>query len=353
MLEITGKKQSSDMVISPSVNKPKLSIIIVSWNCLGYLTKCLNSILSSSISFPLEIIIIDNASSDGTVEVIKSAYPLIKLIANQSNLGFPRACNQGLKASAGSFLLLLNPDTELHPETLEKSINFLERHPEIGLMGVKIKRPDGRIQLHGGRAFPSLFSLLSNSLGLDRAFPSLKIFSSPDLTFWDHSSSQEVDMISGTFMLFPRQVYEELGGLDERLPLFFEDMEYCWRVKQSGRKIYYLAETEIIHHSGISSTQAPSFWITSLKYEANRLMLRHMGRGGEAALYPLLIFLLSPGRWLLFPFWRLAQKKKGIKVSSHIYLAEVVQAWLWSTKILALFLFARLIKIIRISVSKK
>jgi|GEM_PF-1322519 len=327
------------MVISSPMLKPKLSIIIVSWNCLSYLQKCLRSILSSSLSFPLEIIIVDNGSSDGTVETIKLAYPQVKIIANQSNLGFPRACNQGLKVSSGTFLLLLNPDTELNFDTLEKSVTFLENHPEIGLMGVKIKRPDGRIQLHGGRAFPTLFSLICNSLGLDRAFPSLKIFSSLDLTFWNHASSQEVDMISGTFMLFSRQVYEELGGLDERLPLFFEDMEFCWRVKQSGRKIYYLAETEIVHHSGASSTRAPSFWITSLKYEANQLMLSEMGRRGEACLYPLLIFLLSPGRWLLFPLWFLSQKKKGIKINSRIYLLEVAQAWLWSTKIFGLARF--------------
>jgi len=339
------------MVISSPMFKPKLSIIIVSWNCLSYLQKCLESILSSSVSFPLEIIIVDNGSSDGTVEAIKLAYPQVKIIANQSNLGFPRACNQGLEASTGSFILLLNPDTELNPETLEKTVGFLENHPEIGLMGVKIKRPDGRIQLHGGRAFPTLFSLICNSLGLDRAFPSLKFFSSPDLTFWNHSSSQEVDMVSGTFMLFSRGVYEELGGLDERLPLFFEDMEFCWRVKQSGRKIYYLAETEIVHHSGVSSTRAPSFWITSLRYEANQLMLTAMGRKCEALLYPLLIFLLSPGRWFLYPFWFLSQKKRRVKISSHVYLLEVAQAWLWSTKIFGLSRFARSLNIMKSSIS--
>lgn len=311
-------------------SQPKLSIIIVSWNCWLYLEKCLRSIFSSPFTYPYEVIVIDNASRDGTKDKIEKMYPEVKLISNEKNVGFPRACNQGLSQAQGEYFLLLNPDTELAPDTLEKSLSLMDKNPQISLLGVKIRLPNGRIQLHGGRAFPTLLSLLANALGLDRALARLKIFPSVDLADWDHANSREVDMISGTFMLFRRQLYEELGGLDETLPMFFEDMEFCWRIKRAGGQIYYLAETEIVHHTSQSSSRAPSFWVTSLKYEANQLMLQRMGKIFQSKVYPLAILFFTPLRALLLPLWLFFLKKRGLSPQPHLYLREVFHAGLWS-----------------------
>lgn len=282
---------------------------------------------------------VDNASTDGTVEKIKKSYPAINLIANEKNLGFPQACNQGLKQAHGDYLLLLNPDTELSFDTLNKCLSVMEKEPQIGLLGVKIKLPNGRVQLHGGRSFPNLFSLLCNSLGLDRAFASLRIFPSPDLPHWDHASNREVDMISGTFMLFRRQLYAEIGGLDETLPMFLEDMEFCWRAKKAGWRIYYYAETEIVHHTGKSSARSPSCWITSLRYEANHLMLHKMGKTFESRAYPPFIFFLTPVRLFLLPFWLFSLKKRDLEANSLTYCQEVLQSGLWSARKIRLMIF--------------
>lgn len=314
--------------------QPRLSIVIVSWNCRLYLEECLASIFSAERPFPLEIIIVDNASSDETVAWLKSSFPGIKIVANPKNLGFPRSCNLGLKNARGEYFLLLNPDTKLQKDTLVKAVEFIEKNPDIGMLGVKIRRPDGSIQLHGGRAFPTLASLLFNSLGLDRAFPFLRLFSSPDMPWWDHENSQKVDMISGTFMLFRRAVYNKIMGLDETLPMFFEDMEYCWRVKKNGWEVFYLAETEILHYSGVSSSRASSFWITSLKYEANRLMLLAVERKIKARLYPLMVFILTPLRLFLFPLWLGALEIKKRKIYPAAYLTELAHSWLWALRTL-------------------
>lgn len=312
--------------------KPELSIIIVSWNCLDYLEKCLQFIEKARLGWLCETILIDNASQDGTVEKIREDYPWVRLISHEQNLGFPRAVNQGLKEAAGNYILLLNPDVEFEAATLEKSLEAIKKDPQIGLLGVKIKRPDGRIQLHSGRRFPSLFSLICNSLGLDRALARLKILPSVDLSPEELQQSREVDMISGTFMLFRREIYDTLGGLNETLPMYFEDMEFCWRVKKSGWKVYYFAEAEIIHQTGISSSRANPLWITGLKYEANRLMLKTVGKKTGARIYPFLIFLLAPLRYLLFPLWSFSLKRRGLEAKPSFYLKEVTQAWLWSAK---------------------
>ena len=191
-----------------------LSIIIVNYNVKEFLQNLIHSIEKASTNLTKEIIIIDNASDDGSVEFIKEKFPQIKLIANQTNLGFGKANNIGLKQAAGKYILLINPDTLVAEDTFEKMIQFFESNKNVGLAGCKILNPDGTLQLACRRSFPGPWTSFTKVTGLSTLFPKSKIFARYNLTYLDETKSYEVDAISGSFMMMRKEVYEKVGGFD-------------------------------------------------------------------------------------------------------------------------------------------
>jgi GT2 family glycosyltransferase/lipopolysaccharide/colanic/teichoic acid biosynthesis glycosyltransferase len=250
-----------------------LSIIIVNYNVKEFLQNLIHSIEKASLNLTKEIIIIDNASDDGSVDFIKEKFPQIKLIANSKNLGFGKANNIGLKQAAGKYILLINPDTLVAEDTFEKMIKFFESNSEAGLAGCKILNPDGSLQLACRRSFPGPWTSFTKVTGLSSMFPNNKIFARYNLTYLDENKTYEVDAISGSFMMMRKEVYEKVGGFDEQFFMYGEDLDLCFRIQQSGFKVYYVHSTQIIHYKG-ESTKRSSLDETKVFYSAMHLFVK-------------------------------------------------------------------------------
>ncbi|HEY7752021.1 MAG TPA: glycosyltransferase family 2 protein, partial [Ignavibacteriaceae bacterium] len=217
-----------------------LSIIIVNYNVKEFLQNLLHSIEKASSNISKEIIIVDNASEDGSVELIKQKFSSVNMIENKTNLGFGKANNQALKIAKGEYILLINPDTIVSEDTFHTLLNFFNSNPEAGLAGCKILNPDGTLQLACRRSFPGPWTSFCKVTGLSNLFPNSKIFARYNLTYLDENLTYEVDAISGSFMMMRRDVYEKAGGFDEQFFMYGEDLDLCYRIKEVGYKVFYV-----------------------------------------------------------------------------------------------------------------
>lgn len=230
-----------------------ISIIIVSWNVKDLLRKCLHSI--EAFANDAEVIVVDNASNDGSVEMIQKEFPNVKLVANTHNVGFAKANNQGVEIATGEYVLFLNPDTELHPESLSKSLEAIKNNPKIGILGCQLHNPDGTIQ-PSVRRFPTVETILALALKLGKVFPDLQVLKKYLAADFDYSKSQVVDQVMGAFMLLrPNVIAKPI--FDERYFIWFEEVDLCRRVKAAGYDVYYFADAAITHHGGQSFAQQP------------------------------------------------------------------------------------------------
>lgn len=250
-----------------------LSIIIVNYNVKEFLQNLIYSIHKASNNLKVEIIVVDNASSDGSVEFIREKFPEVILIANEKNVGFSAANNIGLKIAKGKFLLLLNPDTLVQEDTFNNLIEFFNKTNDAGLVGCKILNPDGTLQLACRRGFPGPWTSFCKVTGLSSLFPNSKLFARYNLTFLNENETYEVDAISGSFMMFARGVYEKVGGLDEQFFMYGEDLDLCYRVQKAGFKNYYVHTTQIIHYKG-ESTKRSGLDETKIFYNAMHLFVK-------------------------------------------------------------------------------
>ncbi len=250
-----------------------ISIIIVNYNVKEFLQNLIHSIYKATANISSEIIIVDNASDDGSAEFVREKFPEVKIILNDKNLGFSKANNIGLKAAKGKYLLLLNPDTLVSENTFDELIKFFRSTPNAGLAGCKILNPEGTLQLACRRSFPGPWTSFCKVTGLSTLFPQSRIFARYNLTYLDENQTYEVDAISGSFMMFTREVYEKVGGLDEQFFMYGEDLDFCYRVQKAGYKVYYVHSTQIIHYKG-ESTKRSSLDETKFFYNAMHLFVR-------------------------------------------------------------------------------
>jgi GT2 family glycosyltransferase len=270
----------------------ELSIIIVSWNVEKLLVQCLRSIFDNSNGLAIEVIVVDNNSLDKTVVCVHEIYPQVLIIQNKRNRRFAAATNQGIKASHGRYILLLNPDTVIEDDALNKMITFADSHPEVGVVGPQLQNPTGEIQKYCARSFPRPFDWFWHSLFLGRIFPNSRRFGRLFMSDWDHLDSRPVDAIAGAAMLLSRDTLNAVGLLDETLPAYYEDLEYCYRNKILGKSTYYLADAKVVHYGGQSSAQMPRE-TTILILEAFRLFFLRYGQRADITLFRLLVILAS------------------------------------------------------------
>jgi GT2 family glycosyltransferase len=250
-----------------------LSIIIVNYNVKEFLQNLLNSISKASSNISREIIIVDNASDDGSVEMIREKFTSAQLISNKKNLGFGKANNQALEIAKGKYILLINPDTVVSEDTFEKLISFFKDNQDAGLAGCKILNPDGSLQLACRRSFPGPWTSFCKVTGLSNLFPNSKIFARYNLTYLNENQTYEVDAISGSFMMMRKEVYDKVGGFDEEFFMYGEDLDLCYRIQKAGYKVFYFPDTQIIHYKG-ESTKRSSFDETNLFYSAMHLFVK-------------------------------------------------------------------------------
>ena len=283
--------------VQASGSAVRLSVAIVNWNTRQLLLDALASIYSAPPSFPFEVIVVDNASADGSAPAVAHAYPQVHLIANADNRGYAEGNNQAMKAARGAYILLLNPDVLLPAHGLERAVAFLEARPEAGALGVKQIHPDGSLQ-RSVRGFPTPLAVCWELIGLSRLFSRSRVFGAYRMTWFDYDAVLEVDQPMGTFLLLRRVAMEQVGMLDEDFPIFFNEVDWCLRCKRAGWKIYFTPEVEIIHYGGASTMQVGA----SMAWESRRGLLRFYAKHYRAPwFWPLraVIALASwPHAWL-------------------------------------------------------
>ncbi len=246
-----------------------VGIVIVSYNTRALLQRCLESVYhSEGVSF--EVYVVDNASSDGSADMVAETFPQAHLIANAENVGYPRANNQGLRAlgfpEAGRtrYALLLNPDTEIPPHALRDMVAFMDAHPDAGAAGPKVVLPSGELDLACRRAFPSPEVAFYRLSGLAQLFPRSPRFGRYNLTYLDPDQEAEVDSVVGAFMLVRREAIAQVGLLDESFFMYGEDLDWAYRLKQAGWRVFYTPHVTILHVKRASSRQNPrariEFW---------------------------------------------------------------------------------------------
>ncbi|MBL7738800.1 MAG: glycosyltransferase [Chitinophagaceae bacterium] len=256
----------------------QLSVVIVNYNVRHFLEQCLYSVQKAMASLQAEVWVIDNNSADNSIEYLRPQFPGIRFIANQENLGFAKACNQGLKLSTGKYILFLNPDTIVEEDCFIKCIAFFEKHPDAGALGIKMLDGSGCFLKESKRSFPSPGTSLFKLFGLARLFPRSKTFARYHLGHLDENKEHEVDVLAGAFMMIRKDVLDTVGGFEETFFMYGEDIDLSYRIQKAGYKNYYFAGCHLIHFKG-ESTKKGSLNYVHLFYNAmNIFVKKHYGK---------------------------------------------------------------------------
>ena len=284
-----------------------LSVIIVNYNVQYFLEQCLQSVFNASAGLEMEVIVADNDSVDGSLEMLRQKFPRVKLIANQQNLGFSKANNQALAIARGRYCLLLNPDTVVEDDTFHKVIGFMDQHPEAGALGVKMLDGKGNFLPESKRGLPTPQVAFFKIFGLSRLFPKSRLFGKYHLGFLDKDKIHQVEILSGAFMLIRREALEKTGPLDESFFMYGEDIDLSYRILQAGYKNYYFPETRIIHYKG-ESTRKSSINYVFVFYNAMVIFARKHFSPKNASYFSLLIHLAIYFRALVAIMHRFIKK---------------------------------------------
>lgn len=265
-----------------------VSIIVVSWNARSHLAACLDSIRTAAAACVTEVIVVDNASTDGSPEMVHERYPEVRLIRASSNLGFAKGNNLAMAAARGSLFALVNSDALVHPGSLEILVRYLAEHPGVGLVGPRVLGADGNLQ-RSCRRRPRVWTTLCRALALDRAFGARGIFSGHEISASRHASLCEAEVLSGCFCLARRRAVEQIGGLDETFFFYGEDLDWCLRFKRAGWKLVFVPEATATHLGGGSSSVAPLRFSVEILRATLHYWRKHHGVIGQAVCTALLL----------------------------------------------------------------
>ena len=259
-----------------------LSIIIVNWNAGPYLSECLRSIKSGTHRCTMEILVVDNASTDGSLEAGQKEFPEITFIQTGSNLGFAKANNIATRRSIGRYICLINPDVVVGEGCLDRMCSYMDEHSSIGILGPKTLNPDLTAQFTC-RRFPSLWSSLCRAMALDVLFPDIPLFSDPLMRSWTHDTARRVGMLAGCFWMVRRETLEQVGLLDEGFFMYSEDLDYCKRCWLKGWPVVYFPEVTALHYGGVSSSHLRVHFEVELLKSTLRYWKKYHGRFSQAA----------------------------------------------------------------------
>ncbi len=237
-----------------STSRPDVSVVIVSWNVRDLLRNCLRSIIDKTHA-DYEIIVVDNASHDGSSDMVAEEFPDVRLIANDENRGFAAANNQGLKVANGQNLLLLNPDTVILDCAIDTMLEWLDRHTDVGCVGCQVRKTRTEIQMTCF-ADPRPLNIFLIETGIHRLFPGSRLLGSPEYAGWDRTDERDVDVVSGMVMLLPRHVVEEVGFMDEAFFVYTEEADWCRRIRDAGYRCVFSPAAQIMHLDGGSKSTA-------------------------------------------------------------------------------------------------
>lgn len=238
-----------------SPTHPHLSFCIVNLNSRNYLRDCLNSLTKAAMQISWESIVVDNGSSDGSVEMLRDEFPSVKLICNRVNLGYTSPMNQALRTATGEFLVQLNPDTLPHEMAFDNLFQFMQANPDVGICGPKILNSNGTLQRQCRRSAARPWDVITYFSGLSTLFPNSKLFGRYLLTYLPEDEIAEVEAVSGACMMIRRSVIEQIGYLDEQFFAYQEDSDYCMRARQAGWKVVYYPKAVVTHYGGLGGSR--------------------------------------------------------------------------------------------------
>jgi len=278
------------------MNHPELSIILVSYNTADYTVRALRAVFAETEATTFEVIVVDNQSGDNSVTLIREHFPQVRLIESGANLGFAGGVSIGIEASKGDYVLMLNPDTVVLEQAIDRLMAFAHRYPEHGIWGGVTLNNDLSLNTQHAWARPDFSSLLFSALGLSRLFVSSCFFNHVNYGCWDRQSVREVDIISGCFFLTRRSIWNELGGFDPAFFMYAEEADFCLRAIQAGYQPVVTPEARIIHHGGVSHHRFSGKQIKLLKGKVE-LINRHVPTW-KKPVYRFLLYLYVLNKYL-------------------------------------------------------
>ncbi|MEO0565307.1 MAG: glycosyltransferase family 2 protein, partial [Chloroflexota bacterium] len=288
-----------------------LGIVILNWNTKDLLRRCIETVLASEGNFTFQVVVVDNASSDGSADMVRETFPEVTVIASETNGGYPYGNNLGLRelgfqdaggaaAEAPRYALLLNPDTEVPPHGLYEMVKYMDENPGIGVAGPKLMLPDGALDMACRRSFPTPEISFYRFSGLSKLFPSSPRFGRYNMTFKDPDEETEVDSVVGAYMQVRREAIAQVGLLDETFFMYGEDLDWAYRIKQAGWTVYYNPKVTVLHVKRAASRKSQR-----AQMEFYRAMLifyrKHYRRNTPTALHMLILMgiIAKGGRTML------------------------------------------------------
>jgi len=263
----------------------------VNWNTREFLRECLASLAQTAATELREIIVVDNASRDGSAAMVARCFPQVTLFRNAGNTGYAAGNNQGAAAAAGEYLLLLNPDTRAVADAVAVMRRFLDAHPTAGAVALRLVHPDGRGQ-QSVRSFPTPLNVLVEFLGLSRLAPRSRVLGGYRMGWWDQADAREVDQPMASCLMVRRSAWQALGGMDEGFPIFFNDVDFSFRLRQAGYATWFLPQAQFIHHVGGSTRQVKREMIIASHRGLERFYRKHY-RGRVPYCVYLLVLVVS------------------------------------------------------------
>jgi len=281
-----------------TVKTPVVSVIIVSYNTCDILRHCLASVYEQARDAAFEVVVIDNASSDGSAEMIQRQFQQVRLIANNVNRGFAAANNQGMAIARGRYVLLLNSDTLVLDQAIDNAVAFADEHGDVGIMGCRVLNADRTLQ-PTCFMYPSIVNMFFFAMSLNKMFPTSRLFGRERMTWWQRDDVRDVDVVTGCFMLVRRDAIDQVGLMDESFFMYGEETDWCYRFKEAGWRIMFAPCGEIVHLGGASTRRMAAEMKLQLKAGTLQFLRKHRGTTSYVVCCTLMgLFLL-----LRLPFW--------------------------------------------------
>lgn len=304
----------------------EVSVIIVNWNTKNLLRDCIQSILEHAGNVDYEIIVVDNASSDGSAEMVRSDFPKVRLIVKHTNRGYAAGVNDGIRSAKCRYVLLLNSDTLICDSAIEKTVKYADEHINAAVVGCQVWEDEDKIQMTCFR-FPDLLNLFFRISGLAKVFRNNHFFGREDMFWWRRDSEREVDVVSGMFMLVRREAIDKVGLMDEAFFLYYEETDWCYRFSKAGWKMLFWPGAKIIHREGGGHSGRTNRSQLKVQTQKSCLIFYKKHYGLLCYLFARVLLIYYSGlRWLIYASKLLWKRICGYDILSE--QAEVQKRWL-------------------------
>lgn len=277
-----------------------VSVIIVTWNSEEYIEQCFTALVGVKNFDSLQIILVDNGSKDKTVKIVEEKFPYVRVVRNSYNAGLSQAINKGVRLASGKYILLFNPDVIVMETTIHKLCQFMDSREYVGACGPRFLWPDGKIQ-RSCRELPTFKNLFLEFSGIGR------IMKCPSWKMWhfSHKETREIEQLMGSCLMVSKRVFDEIGGMNERYPIFMNDVDLCYRIKRAGYKLYFLPDANVIHYLGGSTRKVRRKMILEEHRSVYRYLRDHFSNRFLVALYALLLLATAFYRILFLTGFKL------------------------------------------------